>query len=115
MEMSEIKYDVYSILSANTFIREGYYFDGWMFNRDGEERDFTDREDIANLYDYKVEKIIYAKWVAKSYDIIFNYIESGSDKEDYTLKMTDSKEINYSVTYNENYKLAVPERIGYKF
>ncbi len=67
--MSPQKATIATALSANTFTRTGYSFNGWNTNVDGVSG--TDYADGAS-YAFTFDSTLYAKWTINQYTISFN-------------------------------------------
>ena len=60
-------------LTANTFTRIGYTFDGWAENSDGSGTQYADGQSVNNLTTVQGGTVsLYAKWTANTYTVRFN-------------------------------------------
>ena len=64
-------YDVPFALSANTFTRTGYTFNGWNTSYRGTGTAYSDGETVQNLATSGT-KLLYAQWAPNSYEIAFD-------------------------------------------
>jgi len=73
MESLDMTYDVYTVLTENTFTKEGYHFLGWSTTANGAV-EYTDKLSVRNLTttDGK-EVILYAVWEINTYTVTFVY------------------------------------------
>ena len=92
-------------LTANTFTRTGYTFNGWNTADNGSGTSYTDAQSVNNLTTTNNATVtLYAKWVANSYTVNFN--ANGGTVG------TASKSVTYDATYGD---LPIPTRSGYTF
>ena len=60
-------------LTANTFTRTGYTFDGWAENSGGSGTQYADGQSVNNLTTVQGGTVsLYAKWTANTYTVRFN-------------------------------------------
>ncbi|MBO6134693.1 MAG: BspA family leucine-rich repeat surface protein [Lachnospiraceae bacterium] len=89
--------------------KTGWKFDGWYINYDATSKTYTQQYAGANDDAYISETespTIYAKWTAVTYTIKYN-------TNDGTLPSGVSE--SFTKTYDSNYTLASPSKIGYDF
>lgn len=66
------KYDTAQNLTANTFTREGYSFQGWATSKGGAKK-YNDKESVKNLTAIKDEPVtLFAVWAATEQTITFD-------------------------------------------
>ncbi len=68
-----IPYNTATALSANTFTRTGYAFDGWATSADG-EKVYNDLESVTLM---RRTTYLYARWKKNSYNININSLSGG--------------------------------------
>ncbi len=69
MTAQAIDYDDSAALTANTFSKTGYTFDGWNTASDGSGTAYSDTASFT----MNVEGItLYAQWTASSYNVTFD-------------------------------------------
>ena len=65
----QVIYDnVATNLTANSFTRVGYSFNGWNTASDGSGTDYSDQQSVLNIGN----TVLYAKWLANTYTITFD-------------------------------------------
>jgi uncharacterized repeat protein (TIGR02543 family) len=78
-------------LTANTFIRNGYTFDGWSIKSDGTGTNYTDMQMVRNLAESGTVSL-YAKWKLVTYNITYS-LNGGTNHADnpssYTVESDD--------------------------
>ncbi len=93
-------------LTDNSFVRTGYYFDGWNTRADGRGTSYADKETVSGLSrTNKATVNLYARWVLVDYSIDYNLDGGANNKKNPTTFYITSKEI----------KLANPSKTGYTF
>lgn len=93
-------------LTANTFVKTGYTFNGWNTNADGLGTAYTDQKSVNNLTATNGATItLYAQWKAETYTVSYD-ANGGTGAPSSQTK-----------TYGINLILStkVPERTGYTF
>ena len=91
-------------LSANSYTRQGYDFDGWNKESDGGGKSYSDKEAVKNLLTTEGEQVkLYAQWKPITYTINFDSKNGSSiSPKTYTIETgIDSFE--------------TPTRLGYTF
>lgn len=82
-------------LTANSYTREGYVFEGWALSQDGSKL-YEDNESCSRMDLSKDDKItLYAVWSEKSIEIVFN--GNGG--------IADTEMPNQTIKYSEKVKL----------
>ncbi|MBO0457187.1 InlB B-repeat-containing protein [Enterococcus hulanensis] len=72
MADQSFKYDAAQNLTANTFTREGYSFQGWATSKDGAKK-YDDKESVKNLTATKDGTVtLFAVWAATEQTITFD-------------------------------------------
>ncbi|MBO0411514.1 InlB B-repeat-containing protein [Enterococcus hulanensis] len=72
MADQSFKYDTAQNLTANTFTREGYSFQGWAMSKDGAKK-YDDKESVKNLTATKDGAVtLFAVWAATEQTITFD-------------------------------------------
>lgn len=72
MEDQSFVYDVPQTLTASAFTREGYLFDGWALEKNG-ELVFVDEEEVSDLTtEHEGVVTLYVVWKANAYYIAFD-------------------------------------------
>ncbi len=98
-------YDVEQALTANTFTRDGYEFEGWAKSTDGDIV-YTDGQTVLNLTSENNATVtLYAVWEIENYTITYNLnggINAQSNPDNYTIE-------------TETITLENPTRTGYTF
>lgn len=102
-------YDVAWTLTANSFTKVGYTFNGWNTKADGTGTTFTDQKSVTNLTSTDGATItLYAQWKANTYYVQFNGNgNSGGSMSNQTLTYDKSANLTanaftraYTITYN---------------
>ena len=98
-------YKTAQALTANTFSRIGYSFDGWCTTSNGEVT-YTDGQSVSNLTAEDGQTItLYAKWTLITYNITYD-LDGGS--------VATANPTSYNVTTN-TFTLNNPTKTGYTF
>ena len=65
VESQRLSFNVETALMANTFIRDGYMFNGWNTESDGSGESFTDEQLVTQNSFTSVEdtNMLYAQWI----------------------------------------------------
>ena len=79
-------------LAKNSFVKTGYKFAGWAYDKTATKADFTDRETINGLAEKDKEITLYAVWKVAAYTIEFHGNGSTSGKMDVQVISSDKKE-----------------------
>ncbi|MBQ6349103.1 MAG: InlB B-repeat-containing protein [Clostridia bacterium] len=104
MVSQSFTYDVEKALTANSFTRTGYAFNGWNTAADGKGTAYTDKQKVKNLASTNGASVtLYAQWKVNQYTITFN-TDGGSKIDPIT------KDYGAAVTAP-----ADPTRTGYEF
>ena len=102
--MTGVKYTESKTLTANSFTRTGYKFDGWATTAGGSVA-YNDKATVSKLTAVNNGTVtLYAHWTANTYTVNFN-ANGGS-------VTTTSKTVTYDSTYGT---LPTPTRTGYTF
>ncbi|MBV1758754.1 MAG: InlB B-repeat-containing protein [Dethiosulfatibacter sp.] len=78
-------------LTANTFIRDGYTFDGWSTNSDGTGTSYTNMQMVQNLVQSGTVSL-YAKWKLVTYAITYQLnggTQASVNPSSYTVESND--------------------------
>ena len=118
MSNSKHKYDIAQNLSANTFTKVGYNFNGWNTSIDGSGTHYNDKVSVSNLTSiHNGEVNLYAQWEPHVYSINYDYDggekPSISEEEDYP-----PTEYTYAVgtaNFNNDNEDYIPHKKNYKF
>lgn len=103
MNSQTFTYDQSANLTANTFKKSGYTFNGWNTKSDGSGTSYNDKASVKNLATSGTVTL-YAKWTANKYTVTFKPTGGTCD--------TTSKSVTYNSTYGD---LPKPSRTGYTF
>lgn len=102
-------YDQEKTLTANSFTKVGYTFNGWNTKADGTGTSYTDKKSVKNLTSENGATInLYAQWKANTYYVQFNGNgNSGGSMSKQTLTYDKSANLTanaftraYTITYN---------------
>ena len=77
-------------ISANTFTREGYDFNGWNTNADGTGTSYTNKQNIS----ITKSMTLYAKWKIKEYTVTFNANGGSGSMESQTFEYGKAQKLN---------------------
>ncbi|MBR3180264.1 InlB B-repeat-containing protein [Candidatus Saccharibacteria bacterium] len=72
-----VGYDEDVPLSANSFTRTGYSFNGWNTNANGTGISYSNNQTIRNIASAGGEITLYAQWKANTYTVSFNANQTG--------------------------------------
>ena len=102
----EFTYDTSQNLTANTFTRTGYTFNGWNTDSNGTGTNYTDGQSVTNLSDQNNAIInLYAKWQVINYSITYE-LNGGS--------VTSPNPERYNIE-SETFTLNNPSKQNYDF
>ena len=106
MAAQSFTYDIAKKLTANTYSRTGYTFDGWATKADGNVA-YTDEQNVCNLILNQGANVeLFAHWTVISYNVTYNGVDdatfTAANPTTYTVKSND-------ITLNN------PSKTGYTF
>lgn len=106
MEDTAAVYDTDVTLTANTFTKTGYTFDGWNTAPAGTGTSYTDGANVSNLTAVNGATVtLYAQWMPNQYTVSFD-----TQTDDVTDPAAQT------VTFGQKYgTLPVLQRTGYNF
>jgi len=71
MQTQTVTRGVATALTANTFVRSGYVFAGWMTAADGTDAVYTDAQEVTDIAAAGAEITLYALWSNTLYSVAF--------------------------------------------
>lgn len=81
MDSLSMTYDENSVLTANSFTKEGYHFIGWSDTANGAVK-YTDEEEVKNLTTVNGAAVtLYAVWEINTYTVTFIYNNSAGERK----------------------------------
>ncbi|HBC85134.1 MAG TPA: hypothetical protein DCZ30_07080, partial [Clostridiales bacterium] len=101
MQPQVISYNVPTNLTANSYTKNGYSFNNWNTNPDGDDATFTDGQSVNNLNDI----ILYAQWNLETYNLTYTLNDgtvATNNPDTYTVETS-------------NFTLNNPTKTGYTF
>ena len=73
MDSQTLTYNQAQTLTANTFTRTGYTFNGWNTQANGQGTNYTDKQSVKNLASTNGATItLYAQWKIQTFTVTFN-------------------------------------------
>lgn len=103
----DFKYDAAQNLTANSFTREGYSFQGWATDKGGSKK-YDDKQNVKNLSDKKDGSVtLYAVWQATEQTITFD-LNGGDSTKPADIKQATNTDVDLST-------VSSPTRTGYTF
>lgn len=82
MESSSYIYNIAGDLATNSYVKEGYVFDGWNTEKDGTGISYVDEQTISNLSSTEEASItLYAQWI-KEEDVEIDKVVDDEEKID---------------------------------
>lgn len=121
MQDQTFRYDEQKELSANCYTREGYVFDGWSYNSNAVNADFSDKKTVSNLAEIDGQVILlYPVWKNAEYKVeLVDSVDFEADSLSEPYKVVcnyrdDDPEL-VSYTYGTKVTLPTPYCEGFDF
>ena len=102
--MPNIGYDDGTTLTANSFTKEGYTFNGWNTAANGSGTSYADEENVSKLTaDDNANVTLYAQWKANSYTVRFNANTGSGTMSDLAMTYDVAKNLTANAFTKEGY------------
>ena len=102
--MPNIGYDDGTTLTANSFTKEGYTFNGWNTAANGSGTSYADKENVSKLTaDDNANVTLYAQWKANSYTVRFNANTGSGTMSDLAMTYDVAKNLTANAFTKEGY------------